>query len=508
MYQQKTIQSEFVKFFWYVLALLVGVFLCRLLAMYIIPLNDSTEARYGEIARKMLELNNWVTPMHDYGVPFWGKPPLSTWLAASSMKLFGVNELAARLPSLILALGVLGLVWQVVKNHSGELVGLYAISILATSACFIICAGTVMTDPTLLFCLTLTMVSFWFAVTIKVQKNEPLSKLAGTVEFRKRFWGYLFFIGLALGLLAKGPIALIFTGFPIFCWVCLRRQWRAMWQNLPWIRGTLLMLLIALPWYLLAEHRTPGFLNYFIVGEHFHRFLTSAWQGDKYGFAHATHLGMIWVFAFLAIFPWPAPFVWCLAKQGKKLPGLCRDDDGWVSYWLLAMLTPLVFFTFAKNTIYPYALPCLPGFAIFFAEMVQRSGYLTIKKQIFGAAVLAMVGLLGAIALFLFKPEWVAKSYKPIIKVWQQQAPSPASQLFFFQDTPTFSAQFYAAGHVKMLNNWDELGKPQANYLLVNTKYIDQLSPTILESLTKIRHFKILKNDYQLYRKDKLDTVS
>ncbi len=69
--------------------------------MCFIPLNDVSEARYAEIARKMLETGNWVTPQHDYGVPFWAKPPLSTWLSAFSMKLFGVNEFAARLPGLL-----------------------------------------------------------------------------------------------------------------------------------------------------------------------------------------------------------------------------------------------------------------------------------------------------------------------------------------------------------------------------------------------------------------------
>lgn len=46
------------------------------------PLFDTTESRYAEIARKMLETGNWVTLQQDYGVPFWAKPPLSIWLSA------------------------------------------------------------------------------------------------------------------------------------------------------------------------------------------------------------------------------------------------------------------------------------------------------------------------------------------------------------------------------------------------------------------------------------------
>ncbi len=78
----------------------VGVVGVRLATLGAYPLMDSTESRYAEIARKMLETGDWLMPQFDYGVPFWGKPPLSTWLSAASMAIFGVNEFAARLPSL------------------------------------------------------------------------------------------------------------------------------------------------------------------------------------------------------------------------------------------------------------------------------------------------------------------------------------------------------------------------------------------------------------------------
>jgi len=65
-----------------VVALIVFV---RLATLGFYPLMDSTESRYGEIARKMLETGDWIMPQADYGVPFWGKPPLSMWLSAASM---------------------------------------------------------------------------------------------------------------------------------------------------------------------------------------------------------------------------------------------------------------------------------------------------------------------------------------------------------------------------------------------------------------------------------------
>ena len=72
---------------WVLLAL---VLLLRVLTLGLYPLTDTTEARYAEMARKMLESGNWLTPMFDVGVPFWGKPPLSFWLSALPMALGGV----------------------------------------------------------------------------------------------------------------------------------------------------------------------------------------------------------------------------------------------------------------------------------------------------------------------------------------------------------------------------------------------------------------------------------
>ena len=53
----------------------------------VLPLMDKTEARYGEIARLMSETGNWITPQIDYGLPFWAKPPLSTWTSALSVSI-------------------------------------------------------------------------------------------------------------------------------------------------------------------------------------------------------------------------------------------------------------------------------------------------------------------------------------------------------------------------------------------------------------------------------------
>ena len=143
---------------------LIGIAVAsRLLAMAVIPLTDTTEARYAEIARKMLESQNWVTLWHDYGVPFWAKPPLSTWVSAASMQLFGVNAFAARLPNLLLMAGLIALCFYWLRKSAGNQRAWLAATILSTMLLTYSISGTVMTDISLVFSTTLSMVSFWYA---------------------------------------------------------------------------------------------------------------------------------------------------------------------------------------------------------------------------------------------------------------------------------------------------------------------------------------------------------
>lgn len=445
------------------LFVLLFLFISRLIANYFIPLNDTTEARYGEIARKMLETGNWVTLLHDYTLPFWAKPPLSTWLTALSMQLFGVNEFAARLPSLFLSLGILWLIWDVSKKHSGPAAARVSVLVLASTLFFFLDAGAVMTDPSLLFCITLASVSFWQAL---VYKNKGYS--------------YLFFVGLGLGLLAKGPLILVLVGMPLFFWILVHRLWGRVWQSLPWIKGSILLCLIALPWYVAAESRTPGFLYYFIVGEHLHRFLIPGWTGDKYGIAHHAPKGIIWLYALVGLFPWSLVAMKWLFQHGKQLPSLLQDKEGWISYWGFFLFIPLSFFTFSSNLIYPYVFPVLPAFAVFFTT-VGTAFYpsFTNSLRILWSATLSGVASLLLTLVFVIQPNWVEKTHKPIVEAWIQQHPKAGSSLMYWDKKTDFSADFYSAGKAQatqdlsLLRLWS--ANPLDHYLVISPESLPTL---------------------------------
>ena len=117
----------------------------------------------------------------------------------------------------------------------------------------------------------------------------------------------------------QGPLALVLVAAAVLPWSLLPAG-RAQACALPWIGGTILMLALALPWYVMAEIRTPGFLQYFIVGEHFLRFVDPGWQGDLYGTAHKRPYGGIWLDWLLATMPWGLAGLWLFLRPGQDAP--------------------------------------------------------------------------------------------------------------------------------------------------------------------------------------------
>jgi 4-amino-4-deoxy-L-arabinose transferase-like glycosyltransferase len=331
--------------------LLGAMLLVRIIAMVVVPFADTTEPRYAEIARLMMTTNDWVTPWLEPGVPFWGKPPLSFWAQAISFKLFGINEFAGRLPALLAFIATAWMLWRLAVSVVNSQVAAASLVVYSSMVLTFLAAGKVMTDPYLVLGTTWAMVAFYLAPKENVW-----------------YWRYGFFIGLGIGLLAKGPLALVISGAPIGLWVLLQGKLMFYLRAMPCIRGVLLTLVIALPWYILAELKTPGFINYFIVGEHFMRFVDPGWMGDLYGHAHKEPKGMIWLYWLVGSLPWgPLALILLvghLFKASWRQTVWQSVKQPAVIYVLLWAIVAPVFFTPAGNVMWIYALPSMPAFAL------------------------------------------------------------------------------------------------------------------------------------------------
>jgi 4-amino-4-deoxy-L-arabinose transferase-like glycosyltransferase len=402
---------------------LLAVLSLRLASLSLYPIMDTTEARYAEIARKILETGNWITPQFDYGVPFWGKPPLSFWASAVTMRLAGIDEFGARLAPYLasLATGALFFAWPFSKNRIGKAIG--AFIVMQSTAVGFVSSGAVMTDEFLLLGVSLSMVSFWRALR---EGNGS------------RFWGYLFWTGLAVGLLSKGPLALVLTGFPIFLWLSFRRKWHQALRGLPWLGGAALMLALSLHWYAAAERATPGFLRYFIVGEHFERFLIRNWDGDLYGGGHGRPWGTIWVYALRCLFPWILLAPALLKKKAF------RAGQSELLFLILWGGMPLAFFTFSRNILPAYVLPSIFPFAIFvssaLSDMSERSPKMA-RIWLVPPAILAI--LVAGAATGAGQEIFRGKSHKALLSAWDRKSP------LVYLDKRPYSAQFYSRGKAK-----------------------------------------------------------
>lgn len=414
------------------LMILATVMLSRFIGMALFPFADTTEPRYAEITRLMVETGDWITPWFEPGVPFWAKPPLSFWAQAAAIKLFGVSEFSLRLPSWLATLVMVWLVWRLAQQLWNVQVALWSSLIFATMALSYGSAGTVMTDSFLVLGTTIALVSFYL-----VMSGED------------GLWRWLFFLGLAIGLLSKGPLAVVLIGTPIALWLLF--SWQEAANNLrrlPWWRGTLMTVLLACPWYLLAELKTPGFLDYFIVGEHIRRFLDPGWAGDLYGNAHNQPKGMIWVFWLLASFPWGIVALMSLAGaffRGKGIAVVRQNilNPG-IIFLLVSALTPMLFFTFAGNILWTYTLPSLPFTAILIGRWV--SGFESFWLSRMRVGMVAVVPVLLTTIVVLVAISWNPfKTEKELVNYYQQIKGVDDSPLIYLDELP-FSARFYSDG--------------------------------------------------------------
>lgn len=468
-----TLTVDRVKALWWTLCMFLAV---RLVTMVTLPITDTTESRYIEMARKMVETGRWLAPQDRYGVPFWGKPPLSTWLSASGMELFGVNAFAARLPVLLVSLGILWLVYIWVRSIAGRNTALVSLTVLFSMATFFGASAFVMTDMPMAFGTTLAMVGFWNGIC----RETP-----------HQGWGLTMFAGLAIGLMAKGPVALVLFLIPSAIWLTIRRDWTRLPQ-LPWGWGMALVAVLTIPWYAAAEAATPGFLRYFLIGEHIERFLVPGWSGDLYGGGHHFARGSIWVFWTGAIRPWSYVALLPLLLKARSAARTVRSDaTGWLLYLLLWAISPLILFTLAANILPAYTIPGLPASAILMVVLYTR-----LWPEAPGRWRRYLFALGAAISLAFFGTVAVLAQAAPDVLRLKSHDRLVAKVHEILPDAPiyrvgirSFSSEFYTGGKVRLIT-LDALKalEPQARGALsVPTAYVPEVAA--LEGYRQVGEF-------------------
>jgi 4-amino-4-deoxy-L-arabinose transferase-like glycosyltransferase len=331
---------------------------------------DYDEGHYSQAAQQMVERGDWVTPYVN-GVRFFEKPPLMYWLSALSFRVFGVNEFALRLPT---ALAVIVLVWVVTliaRRASSERAAFMAGLCLAFSAGTFLFTRETVPEIWLVLFVTVALYAFleWYL--------DPRHSMRHAL---------LFYAALAGGVMSMSLIGVAFPVSIVAVFFLLSREWPK-WRALHLLPGSLLFLVLAVPWHWLAALRNQGFLYFFFVGEQFLRFFGKREPPVLW----SVPLLAFWALVLVWFFPWtaflPAAFSASRKPADKNQRALVKLALAWV-------FVILGFFSVSARLEH-YAFPILPALSLLVGVALSKSDDGTAVKwafrglAIFGIAVLA-----------------------------------------------------------------------------------------------------------------------
>jgi 4-amino-4-deoxy-L-arabinose transferase-like glycosyltransferase len=310
------------------------------------------EPRYAQVAREMLERRDWITPVLG-GHPWLEKPPLYYWQAMLAYSVGGVTDLAARVPSAIDATLLVVAVYFFFRRFRRG-VEVDAALITASCAGVIGYARAASMDMVLAASFAIGMLAWW-----------------AWRESGKRVYLAVFHVCMALGMLAKGPVAPFLAGMAIALFAALTRDWRLIVKTL-WLPGVVLFCALALPWYIAVEMRNPQFFREFIFQHNLARFSTDLYHHRQpfWYYLPVTLLGMVpWTVFVIAAMGKSVRAWWSERKTNAAGPDLELQFDLFASCWLIV---PILFFSISQSKLPGYILPAVPAGVVLLADYLRR----------------------------------------------------------------------------------------------------------------------------------------
>lgn len=302
---------------------------------------EPDEARYAEIGREMLALGNFIVPHLNY-VPYIEKPPLLYWLTALCFKMFGLNELAARLVPALSGLGTVTATFFFVRRTFDRRRAMLAAAILTTAPIFAVMAQVLTTDMLLTALTTVALYALF------------IHYLDGG------WWCWIAYFAMAAATLTKGPvgIALPVASMAVFLW--WEGELRGAIRRFHALAGFLVMVAIVAPWFVAISLKEPGFVDFYFVGEYLKRALVPSYSHEEPFY----YYGPVIVGGLL---PWSVlvPFL----TWRRMSPNPARR------YCFAASATIIGLFSLASAKLIPYVLPAFPPLAVLIADGVASCAW-------------------------------------------------------------------------------------------------------------------------------------
>jgi len=391
---------------------------------------ETDEGRYTNVAMEMLRYDDFIHPMIHHEVPHYTKPPMTYWLIAASVKTFGRNEFAARLPSnlafylTICLLFFYGRFFLFKKPWLAALV--YGTCLMPLGGRFVIS-----TDMLLAFFETLAMVNFVAAFSSEPGTRRRLFTLAG--------WA-----GFGLAFLTKGPPGLLpLAALVIFAFATKKRY------GLSWffsVSGIILFFVIAGSWFAAVIIDRPGLFHYFWHDEVVGRVFTgkfkrnSQWYGGLRVYVPTLILGTL---------PWTLVFIQRFFRIrevfSRRFWQRVRTDNPLLFLITLWIILPLVVFFIAKSRLTLYVLPLFTPIAILCAMWIEDGFVLDKKKTwLLGFWMAFIIAVYAGSGFITNKRD--SRAFAELIG---RLHPGPVNEVVFVGRSPYYGLNFYLNAEVE-----------------------------------------------------------
>jgi 4-amino-4-deoxy-L-arabinose transferase-like glycosyltransferase len=373
-------------------SILAGLFALAILFLGLgtLPLLDPDEGRNAEVAREMAESGAWLVPTYD-GLAYLDKPALYFKAVALSLSVLGDSEGAARLPSALAGLAVLGLVFLFVRRGYGERAAALAVLVVATTPLFFVFARIVILDMTLAFFVC-------------------ASVMAGTVAEERegrarRRWHLVGALAAGVATLVKGPVGFLLPWIVLTALAIAERRPDAVGRLFA-PRNLLALGAVVLLWFLAVARERPDFLRYGLVEESLRRFTTRAFRRNEpfYFYGPVVAAGC---FPWSLLLPASAGAAWIARRRWSRADRLSV-------VWAVAVV---LFFSISRSKLAGYVLTAAIACGVLTARVFDlafshREGAAAriVRRAAGGLALLALLGA-AAIAVEGLRPGAVSRTF-------------------------------------------------------------------------------------------------
>lgn len=310
-----------------------------------LPLIDRDEPRFAEASREMLQSGDWIVPRFN-NAPRYDKPPLIYWMHVGCYKIFGVNAFAARLPAALCTAATSVAVFLWGARLAGLAVGMQAALIFALCVQCFVHGRAAVADPPMIFFSVIAAWAGW--EWIQQRRNGTLALV---------FW-----VSLALGFLAKGPIAWIPIGMVGWALWKKRRSGERPQTLSFWLAGSLFMLALVCLWGIPALLHTRGEFASVGLGDHVVKrsLVSMEGHGAKNLLGYLATLPLYFITVFPSFAPWSFWLPAALRFHWKR-------SSPESTYLLSGAVLTFAIFTLSRTKLPHYTLPAFPYLALLLA---------------------------------------------------------------------------------------------------------------------------------------------